>query len=113
MWKFMEGAAVPASSHDLPGDKQRRLSLGAATLESFTTVKDGDGQIIKLGISEQAAQLHARVKLGQDPAGDKTESRKRASDTFEAIAKKYLAAKKESTRSGSYSFWRRSLWIDR
>jgi integrase len=85
------------------GEKQRRLSLGAATLESFTTVKDGDGQTIKLGIREQAAQLHARVKLGQDPAGDKTESRKRASDTFEAIAKKYLAAKKESTRPGSYS----------
>jgi hypothetical protein len=84
------------------GDKQRRLSLGAATLESFSTVKERDGQIVKLGIREQAAQLHARVKLGQDPAGDKTESRKRASDTFEAIAKKYLASKKASTRPGTY-----------
>jgi integrase len=85
------------------GDKQRRLSLGAATIESFTAVKGGDGGIVKLGIREQAAQLHAKVKLGQDPAGDKTESRKRASDTFDAIAKKYLAAKKESTRPGTYS----------
>jgi integrase len=84
------------------GDKQRRLSLGTASAESFSTVKDSDGRI-KLGIRNQAAQLHAKVKLGQDPAGDKTESRKRASDTFEAIAKKYLTAKKESTRSGTYT----------
>src|SRR5579863_4078461 len=83
------------------GDKQRRLSLGAATPESFTKHKGPDGTI-KLGIRDQAAQLHARVKLGQDPAGDKTENRKRASDTFEAIAKKYLAAKKASTRPGTY-----------
>jgi integrase len=87
------------------GQKQRRLSLGAATEESFKTVKQKDEkghEIVKLGIREHAAQLHARVKLGQDPAGDKTENRKRASDTFEAIAKNYLAAKKESTRPGSY-----------
>jgi integrase len=83
------------------GDKQRRLSLGAATPESFSTVKD-DGGKIKLGIRDQAALLHAKVKLGQDPAGDKTESRKRASDTFEAIAKLYLAEKKASTRASSY-----------
>src|ERR1700744_1466276 len=56
------------------GDKQRRLSLGAATAESFGSVKDKDGNI-KLGIREQAAQLHAKVKLGQDPAGEKTENR--------------------------------------
>jgi integrase len=83
------------------GDKQRRLSLGTATPESFTKHKAEDGTI-KLGIREQAAQLHARVKLGQDPAGEKTENRKRASDTFEAIAKRYLAAKKSSTRPGTY-----------
>ena len=84
------------------GDKQRRLSLGTATPESFTKHKETDGAI-KLGIREQAAQLHARVKLGQDPAGDKTENRKRASETFETIAKKYLAAKKASTRPSSYT----------
>jgi integrase len=84
------------------GDKQRRLSLGAATPESFTTVKDKDGNI-KLGIRDQVAQLHAKVKLGQDPASDKTEARKRASDTFEAIARSYLAAKKGSTRPGTYT----------
>lgn len=88
------------------GEKQRRLSLGAATEESFKTLRQRDSQgheIVKLGIREQAAQLHARVKLGQDPAGDKTESRKRASETFEAVAKKYLAAKKTTTRPGTYT----------
>ena len=83
------------------GDKHRRMSLGTATPESFKTIKQGN-EIIKLGIREQVAQLHAKVKLGQDPAGEKTENRKRASDTFETIAKKYLAAKKESTRPSSY-----------
>src|ERR1700693_1061236 len=84
------------------GAKQRRLSLGAATPESFSSIKDKDGKV-KLGIRDQAAQIHAKVKLGQDPAGDKTEARKRASDTFETIAKKYLTAKKESTRPGTYT----------
>jgi len=88
------------------GNKQRRLSLGAATEESFKTVRQKDdkgNEIVKLGIREQAAQLHAKVKLGQDPASDKTEARKRASDTFEAIAKKYLTAKQQNTRPGTYS----------
>jgi len=91
------------------GAKQRRLSLGAATPESFTTVKGGDGKILKLGIREQAAQIHAKVKLGQDPAGDKTESRRRASDTFETIAKQFLAAKKKGMRPGSYDQIRRHI----
>ncbi|WBL82309.1 tyrosine-type recombinase/integrase [Bradyrhizobium xenonodulans] len=83
------------------GTKQRRMSLGSATPESFKSIRDVDGRV-KLGIREQAAHLHARVKLGEDPAGEKTESRKRAGDTFEAIAKKFLAAKKAANRPGTY-----------
>jgi integrase len=90
------------------GDKQRRLSLGAATPESFRTVRDNDAKV-KLGIREQAAQLHAKVKLGQDPAGDKTEARKRAGDTFETIARRFLAAKKPDMRPGSYDQIRRHI----
>src|SRR5438105_1277509 len=88
------------------GDKQRRLSLGTATEESFKTVKQKDekgNEIIKLGIRDRAALLHAKVKLGEDPASDKTVARKRASDTFDAIAKKYLAAKKANTRPSTYT----------
>jgi integrase len=94
------------------GKKQRRLSLGAATEESFKTVRQKDEagkEVIKLGIRERADQLHARVKLGEDPAGDKTEARKRASDTFEIIAKQFLAAKKAGLRVGSYDQIRRHI----
>lgn len=88
------------------GEKQRRMSLGSATAESFKSIKikgaDGEQKTLKIGIRDYAAQLHAKVKLGQDPAAEKTESRRRASDTFEAIAKRYLSAKKASTRPGTY-----------
>jgi len=83
------------------GDKQRRMSLGAATPESFKKAVGPDGTT-KLGIRDLAAQLHAKVRLGQDPAGDKSESRKRAADTFEALGAKYLSAKKAGTRPGTY-----------
>jgi len=52
------------------GEKQRRMSLGAATEESFTRIKirneNGEEQTLKIGIREHVAQLHARVKLGQE-----------------------------------------------
>lgn len=48
------------------GSKQRRLSLGSA---AAITAQNG---------RERASELHARVRLGQDPAGEKTESRIRA-----------------------------------
>lgn len=80
------------------GEKQRRLSLGSATAESFKTVKErdekGSDKIIKLGVREQAANLHAKVKLGQDPAGEKLQARETATDTFEQVAKRFLAFQK-------------------
>ena len=72
------------------GKKHRRMSLGSVSRESFRIIR------------EQAAKLHAQVKLGQDPAGQKEEGQKRATDTFETIAKNYLAAKRESTRPRTY-----------
>ena len=50
----------------------------------------------------QAAELHAKVKLGQDPAGAKASSRARASETFEACAKKYLIWQRQAVRSSTY-----------
>ena len=76
--------------------------LGAVTPESFKTVKDPDGTVVKLGIRDQVSQLHARVKLGQDPAKDKAEGRKRATETFEAISRKFLSFQKGELRPGSY-----------
>src|SRR5690242_19520748 len=64
------------------GTKQRRMTLGSAK-----TINDYSVQLVR----KQAAQLHARVKLGEDPAGAKFEARTRASETFEAVLRKYLA----------------------
>ena len=45
------------------GAKQRRISLGAASAISAQKAR------------ERASELHARVKLGQDPGGEKIENR--------------------------------------
>jgi integrase len=84
------------------GGKHRRMTLGAVTKESFSTLKDSTGAVIKLGVREQAALLHARVRLGEDPAGVKAENRQRAKETFGAIAERFLAYQKEQLRPGSY-----------
>jgi integrase len=93
------------------GEKHRRMSLGAATEESFARVKD-----TKLGIRELAAQIHAKVKLGQDPAGEKQQARKTATDTFEEVARRFLAFQRahggsegKGLRQGSYTEAERHL----
>jgi integrase len=75
------------------GTKQRRMSLGSAK-----TINDYSIQLVR----KQAAQLHARVKLGEDPAGAKYEARTRASETFEAVLRRYLARQQTRLRRRSY-----------
>jgi integrase len=82
-------------------EKQRRMSLGPATSESFKTTKGKDGKP-SLGIRDRVMQLSLDVKHGKDPQAEKTESRARASDTFETVAADYLKTKKAQTRPGSY-----------
>jgi integrase len=79
------------------GQKQRRMSLGSAT--AITLVK----------ARETASELHAKVRLGHDPAGQKAESQQRAIETFEAVARMYLAAIKQEMRPGSYAEVERHL----
>jgi integrase len=72
------------------GGKQRRISFGSATA---------------MGVQEarkQAERLHAQVKLGHDPAGQKAESRARAAEVFEAVLAPYLAAKERALKPRSY-----------
>jgi integrase len=70
------------------GTKQRRVTLGK--------------QLSPARAREMASELHAKVRLGQDPAGEKEEGRARASQTFEAVVKAYLEAQKTRLRPGSY-----------
>jgi len=50
----------------------------------------------------QASLLHAQVKLGHDPAGQKVESQARAVEVFERILKPYLAHKEAALKPRSY-----------
>lgn len=73
------------------GEKQRRVTLGSATA-------------ITLGKAREAAsEMHAKVRLGQDPASEKTEGRKRAAETFEAVGERFLVRQREKLRPRSYA----------
>jgi integrase len=79
------------------GSKQRRLSLGSA---AAITAHDA---------RERATELHARVRLGEDPAGQKIESRTRAAETLGPVLKPYLAHKKPALKGRSYEETERHL----
>ena len=72
------------------GTKQRRITFATV---SAMTVQDA---------RERAGQLHARVKLGEDPFGEKVESQARASETFEKVLRAYMTHKKTALRPRSY-----------
>src|SRR5579864_2391362 len=72
------------------GDKQRRMSLGSANAVSLVKAR------------AVASELHARVRLGEDPAGQKAVNRQRATETFAAVGQKFLAYQKGELRPGSY-----------
>src|SRR5262249_30349011 len=50
----------------------------------------------------EAARLYARVKLGEDPAGDRAEARMRASETMELALRQYLTHMQAKLRPGSF-----------
>src|SRR6516165_9566865 len=79
------------------GAKQRRISLGAASAISAQNAR------------ERAGELHARVKLGQDPGGEKIENRIRAVETFGAVLRPYLAHKKAELKARTYAEIERHL----
>jgi hypothetical protein len=58
---------------------------------------------------EIASELHAKVRLGQGPAGQKAEDQQRATETFEAIATNYLTIRKRDVRPRSYDQVDRNL----
>jgi integrase len=63
------------------GKKHRRMTLGA--LSAIGLVK----------AREMASNLHARVKLGRDPAAEKAEAKEQAAETFDVIADQFLKFK--------------------
>jgi hypothetical protein len=79
------------------GAKQRRISLGAASAISAQDAR------------ARASKLHARVKLGQDPGGEKIENRIRAVETFGTVLKPYLMHKKAALKLRTYQETERHL----
>jgi Arm DNA-binding domain len=68
------------------GHKQWRISIGrypALPLEKARSI---------------AADHHAAVRLGRDPAGEKEEGRASASETFDSAAKQFLEFKNEKLK---------------
>jgi integrase len=72
------------------GAKQRRMSLG-----SYPAIAPAQARVT-------AANLHAAVRLGRDPAGEKAESRARAGETFRAALTQFLSRKKAQLKPRSY-----------
>jgi integrase len=72
------------------GSKHRRITFGKFPALSVKKAR------------ERAAELHAKVRLGQDPAGAKATARARAGETFEACAKKYLVWQRKAVRPSTY-----------
>jgi integrase len=81
------------------GAKQRRISLGASSAISAQNAR------------ERASELHARVKLGQDPGGEKIENRIRAVETFGTVLKPYLVHKKAALKLRTYEEVERHLLV--
>ena len=81
------------------GRKQRVISFGSA---SAITAQEA---------RKRAAKLHAQVKLGCDPAGDKIESQGRAAELFEAALHSFLARQKGRLKPRSYVEVERHLLV--
>jgi len=64
------------------GEKTRRMSLGKVELQGVDKARD------------KAKDILAAVRLGKDPAGEKQRDRTTATDTFKAVADRFLAFQK-------------------
>lgn len=60
------------------GEKTRRMSLGKVELQGVDKAR------------ETAKDILARVRLGQDPAGEKQRDRKTSTETFKSVALRFL-----------------------
>jgi integrase len=65
------------------GAQHRRMTFGRYPALKVPAARD------------QAEKLHAKVKLGLDPAGEKAENRARAGETFGSCVALYLAKRRE------------------
>lgn len=79
------------------GRRSRRVTIGNANVVSLAKAR------------KTAADLHARVRLGGDPAGEKAESRIRAADTMAAALAAFLPYQRARIRPSSFKHVERHL----
>jgi integrase len=79
------------------GRLQRRLTIGALTAISAPQAR------------KAASEIHAKVRLGGDPAGDKAEDRARQAETVGALLKPYLEFKRQQLAPRSFEETERHL----
>jgi integrase len=72
------------------GPRTRRMTLGSVKALTATRAL------------APASELHAKVRLGQDPAGDRVEHRVRAGETFKAVLDTYMAGQRDQLKPLSY-----------
>jgi integrase len=72
------------------GTKQRRMTLGNPSAVSIGNAR------------KTTAELYARVKLGQDPAGEKASAKLKSRETFGAVVQRFLARQRARLRPRSY-----------
>jgi integrase len=95
--RLREGGAARWVYQYRIGAKQRRISLG-----SVSAISPGRAH-------ELAGDLHARVRLGQDPAATKAEERVRAVETMGATLDAYLAHQRARLKARSLAEIERHL----
>jgi integrase len=79
------------------GTKQRRITLGALSAVGLVKAR------------QTAGDLHAKVRLGQDPAVTKAQTKEQASETFDVVAKRFLAHKEARVSETYYDEMKRHL----
>jgi integrase len=79
------------------GSQHRRITLGNAAALSPVRAR------------EMATEMHAAVRLGRDPAGEKSEGRARAAETLAAVVQSYLTYQSGHLRRRSYTEVERHL----
>jgi integrase len=79
------------------GTKQRRITLGALSAVGLVKAR------------QTAGDLHAKVRLGQDPAVTKAQTKEQAAETFDVIAKRFLAHKEPRVSETYYDEMKRHL----
>jgi integrase len=81
------------------GKQNRRLTLGTAVKEAFPDIR------------KRVLDLEAQVRLGNDPVAAKETSKVAAAETFEKIARRFLAEHAKGAKSSTYTETERYLLV--